>query len=84
MCYENRLVAESVKSLSWRYAVGRAPFEVRQTESPQAADELFSQPLSGVIRDASHVPLPDPTQGTHQRTEGMRALRSAPLETRIE
>jgi hypothetical protein len=82
--YENRLVAESVKSLAWRFAVGGAPFQIGEDDKPYAADEVFSERLSGVIRDASHVPLPDPRQGTEQITAGMRSLRRQPLASRIE
>ncbi len=96
--YENRQVAESVKSLAWRYSVGGAPFEISSSRdvssisanetsatgtSETEADQLLSERLAGVIRDASHVPLPDPSDSTEQITTGMRETRRASFDTRV-
>ncbi len=90
--YENRLIAESVRSLAWRYAVGGAPFgldpERREGDGaddgdePMDPDDVLRERIAGLLSDVSHVPLPDPTKGTEQITEQMRRLRAAPLEVR--
>jgi hypothetical protein len=84
--YENRLIAESVRSLAWRYAVGGAPFGVEpdadRAEDVYEIDERFRERIAGLLSDVSHVPLPDPRRGTRQITEPMRALRREPLEVR--
>lgn len=90
--YENRLIAESVRSLAWRYAVGGAPFSLAaDTDGADGtndageetdADALMSKRIAGLLGDVSHVPIPDPTSGTIQITPRMRELRNAPLEDR--
>ena len=85
--YENRLIAESVKSLAWRYAVGGAPFGMGQAQSEEekdlGPDALLGQRIAGLLSDVSNVPLPDPSQGVEQITPAMRQLRESPLEERV-
>ena len=84
--YENRLIAESVRSLAWRYAVGGAPFGLEapadDDSDPNDADAVLRERISGLLGDVSHVPLPDPAKGTEQITRPMRELREEPLEVR--
>lgn len=84
--YENRLIAESVRSLAWRYAVGGAPFSLEpppgEEGEPADPDDVLRERIAGLLSDVSHVPLPDPTKGTEQITPQMRQLRAAPIEVR--
>lgn len=85
--YENRLIAESVRSLAWRYAVGGAPFgldpvEDGEEEEPADPDDVLRDRIAGLLSDVTHVPLPDPTKGTEQITAPMRELRAAPFDVR--
>ena len=84
--YENRLIAESVRSLAWRYAVGGAPFGLDSARGddgePTDPDEILRDRIEGLLSDVTHVPLPDLTRGTEQITRPMRSLRAAPLEER--
>jgi SMODS and SLOG-associating 2TM effector domain 3/SMODS and SLOG-associating 2TM effector domain 1 len=81
--YESRLIAESVKSLAWRYSVGGAPFSVDPDADPEVADLALRDRIAGLLGDVSHVPLPDPRQGTEQITASMRSLRAASRDERI-
>lgn len=45
--YDGRAVAESVKTLTWKYAVGGEPFEIGQDE-PMSA---FERALNGVVEE---------------------------------
>lgn len=86
--YENRLIAESVRSLAWRYAVAGAPFGLAHNEGDldedADPDAVLRERIAGLLSDVSNVPLPDPEKGMEQITERMRALRAAPLEMRRE
>lgn len=74
--HDGRAGAESLKTLSWRYAVGGAPFGLGEdcvTDfSHRVSDVLSGLPRLGVDADPS---------GT-KPTEGMDALRAAPLPVR--
>jgi hypothetical protein len=77
--YEGRALAESAKTLAWRYAVGAEPFP---SSLPAAeADALLHQRLKEIAQAAEAVPL---------RSEGplvtpaMTALRQAPFDQRKE
>ncbi|MGE3336028.1 MAG: DUF4231 domain-containing protein [Rhodospirillaceae bacterium] len=79
--YEARATAESVKTLSWRYAVGGRPFD-KTTLSDHAAAELFLSQLRGlfdVIKDLDLVP---PTSSGEQISQGMRDTRAMSLGER--
>lgn len=76
--YDGRALAESTKTLAWRYAVGGAPF---QTSLPQAeADRLFLDRIAKLRTDFGSVPLlPSRANVISDR---MRSLRAAPLAER--
>ena len=81
--YDNRQVAESVKSLAWRYAVGGAPFGLTPIGEDSDADRLLGARVSEVLHDASHLPMPSADGSYEQITEGMRRLRQSSLEDRM-
>lgn len=51
MWYEGRAVAESAKTLAWRYAVGADPFPVVMTRDD--AENLFRERMSSVLDEVS-------------------------------
>jgi SMODS and SLOG-associating 2TM effector domain 3/SMODS and SLOG-associating 2TM effector domain 1 len=75
--YRGRAIAESVKTLAWRYAVGGDPFG---SESTTDVDAEFVQRVKDVIKGASDVWLV-PIAG-EQITDAMRDLRTRPLSDR--
>jgi hypothetical protein len=76
--YRSRAGAESMKGLTWRYAVCAQPFDVPNAE-PGEVDGLFLGELAKIAED-----IPDlvPVDGRAEITEAMRALRSEPLAAR--
>jgi hypothetical protein len=75
--YEARAIAESVKTLSWQYAVGggRFPRGVGET----GLDEGFLSALRELVETVEFALLP---KGGPNITEMMRAIRAADLDTR--
>ncbi|WP_315334962.1 DUF4231 domain-containing protein [Propionibacterium acidifaciens] len=75
--YEGRALAESAKTLSWRYAVGADPFqlELGEDEARDRLRERFGKISEGVsfVRISSPDPLVTP---------GMEALRKSNFEKR--
>ncbi len=78
--YEGRAVAESTKTLAWRYAVGGEPFPVRKGPE-RKMKELFLARLRD-IGQSIDLPLVSGTQRVEQITDGMERLRSQPLAAR--
>lgn len=76
--YQGRALAESVKTLSWRYAVGGAPFA--QSMPADAADRLFLERIQEIRRDLPMVAMLPTT--APPITEQMRRLRAAPRAER--
>jgi hypothetical protein len=76
--YEGRALAESVKTLTWRYVAGAAPFEA----GSERADSEFVERIRTLQRDLPDVPLLPSTASTI--TDKMRAMRAAPLAERKE
>ena len=77
--YQARAVAESAKTLAWRYQVGGRPLGLRMTDD-KAAAELIAR-LRGLLGQFQDLSLP-PTQ-QDQVTPTMRRLRSSPLVERM-
>ena len=77
--YEGRAAAESIKTLSWRYAVGGQPFELTNSE-PKAMGEQFSKAVRDVVVGAVEPQIPTST-ATHP-TAPMQELRSRALPDR--
>jgi hypothetical protein len=79
--YDARMAAESVKSLSWRYAIGGEPFPLGSL-SDKEADALFNARLWELLSDLGNLRTP-PSRGAHyQITPAMRQLRQAALADR--
>jgi hypothetical protein len=80
--YDGRAVAESVKSLAWKYAVGSRPFEIAG-EASADVDRLLIDRLQDIVQqmDDLHSSIPFRDQGQHISLS-MRALRAQPLEVR--
>ena len=78
--YQARAVAESAKTLAWRYQVGGRPLGRRLTDA-EADTEIIAR-FRGLLREFDQLGLP-PAQ-EDQVTQGMRIFRSLPLEERIE
>jgi hypothetical protein len=77
--YEARAVAESAKSLGWRYAVGGQPFEKGTTAE---ADQLLRDRLQEALTDVSHVREALAFKSEDQVTKAMRQLRDQALAVR--
>lgn len=76
--YDGRALAESAKTLAWRFAVGADPFPL-DTASGDAGSRLVDQ-LRGLLRDA-----PDTAVVSTEApavSAAMRALRAADLDAR--
>jgi hypothetical protein len=77
--YDGRALAESSKTLAWRYAVGGEPFP--RSGDPGAADELFVTRLRALQGTTpARLGGADPT--TQAISPKMRAVREAPLADR--
>ena len=77
--YRSRAVAESTKSLAWRYQVGGRPIGLRMTQ--EEADSEVTERLRKVLDEFHDLELPPAHQ--EQVTPQMRKLRSLPLKERI-
>jgi hypothetical protein len=78
--YRARALAESVKTLTWRYVMRAAPFEGEE----ENAHRRFSTSLRKIVeenRDASTRAVADAGE---QVTPVMEKIRAAPLEERID
>jgi hypothetical protein len=79
--YEGRAAAESVKTLSWRYAVGGEPFNV-DGGPEQAVADLFLARLRGLFDVVKDLDLVHPTSSDQQITQQMRDTRASSLPDR--
>jgi hypothetical protein len=75
--YEGRALAESTKTVAWRYAVAAAPFPA----DVDNARERFVQRLREIMTGFEDVPLESDNLGS-QITPEMEALRAASLDER--
>lgn len=76
--YDGRALAESTKTLSWRYAVAGEPFPAELSDGD--AWRRFHERLEVLLREApsdSIVPV-----GSMTATDAMRRLRESPFEVR--
>jgi SMODS and SLOG-associating 2TM effector domain 3/SMODS and SLOG-associating 2TM effector domain 1 len=77
--HDGRAVAESAKTLTWRYTVGGQPFPILM--SPNEAHAELVRRLRDLPSDLKDVNL-SPSVGAVQVTDKMRDLRHSPLEER--
>lgn len=80
--YGGRAIAESAKTLSWKYMCGAEPFEVLHLH--EETDRLFRDSLQDVLKQAEQlsVRLSADLANQPQITEKMRLVRSQSLEQR--
>lgn len=80
--YGARAVAESVKTIAWRYMMGAEPYQ-KSLPEPQA-DARFSRELQEILRERSGITgaLGGHDSAANQITETMRQVRSADLDHR--
>ena len=82
--YDGRAVAESAKTLTWRYIVGGSPFGREEVSDDREAERLlldrFRQ-IAGDLRGAHLVPV---SAAADQITPALRRLRGLGLEERRE
>lgn len=76
--YDGRAVAESAKTLTWRYVVRGVPF----SDSDDQCDERFAGRLMALVRDLPGDYLTPVTDTHDQITSSMRRVRNSPLEER--
>ncbi|MEK9501318.1 DUF4231 domain-containing protein [Gaopeijia maritima] len=77
--YDNRQLAESLRSLVWRYAVGGAPFPVDRGEE---ADHEYSARVTQLLDDMTYAPVPEGPTDVQLITPEMRASRARSLDER--
>ncbi len=76
--YDGRALAESAKSMGWRYAVGGSPFPLGADE--RAVDLRFIEQMGALLKDGPNSGITPPGRPTI--SDGMRDLRAADLATR--
>jgi SMODS and SLOG-associating 2TM effector domain 3/SMODS and SLOG-associating 2TM effector domain 1 len=79
--YQARAAAESVKTLSWRFAVGGEPFKVGEVGGPDVSD-LFLARLRSIFDVIKDLELGPPTSSEPQITQPMKEVRGLPLVAR--
>lgn len=80
--FGSRAIAESVKTLSWRYMTGSEPFQKNLTDKD--VDALFSEELGAILRVRASIggELGGPDASGDQITQQMREARSLSVEDR--
>ncbi len=78
--YGGRAVAESAKTLSWRYMVGGNPFPIGEPANVVA--HRFRLRLGALLRDPPGAWIGSPDQRLGQATPEMSDIRSRPLAER--
>ncbi|MFG2934074.1 DUF4231 domain-containing protein [Streptomyces achromogenes] len=81
--YAGRALAESMKTLAWRYMVGGHPLAITALTDEQAEDLLLVR-FAEIEADVEPVLLIPDRGSPEQVTEGMRRVRALPLEQRRE
>jgi hypothetical protein len=82
--YDGRAVAESVKSLAWKYAVGSRPFTIGD-EGSLNVDRLLIERLQDIVQQMDDPHSSMAFRGEDQQiSPSMRVLRAQPLAIRKE
>lgn len=76
--YETRAVAESAKTLAWRYMVRGEPFASSQGD----VDARFLSSVLSLLQDLRFSPVVSGDAGNHQISEKMRRIRALPFPER--
>lgn len=76
--YDGRALAESAKTLTWRYAMGASPFEL--SEDPKKSQERFLHEVATLVRDAPSTSIPAVSTGAI--SPALLATRELPLAQR--
>jgi hypothetical protein len=79
--YDGRAVAESAKTLAWRYLVGGDPFG-KAGLSDNDAEQLLLDRFGQIARDLKGTHLVPVSGGTNQLSDAMQQLRALPLDER--
>jgi hypothetical protein len=79
--YEGRAAAESIKTLSWRYAVGGQPFNIGSRPEIET-EALFLKQLESVIDVLKGITIVPPSSAGEQISAPMRKLRISSLDDR--
>lgn len=79
--YEARAAAESVKTLSWRYAVGGEPFNI-VVDAETIVSTLFLERLRSLFEVIKDLDLVPPTTSEGQITQAMKDIRASSLADR--
>ncbi len=80
--YDGRAVAESAKTLAWRYSVAAEPFG--KDREDEEVDEEFSNRIRELLTDVNAMSLVPQDVGGRQITARMHELRNKPLNERKE
>ncbi len=79
--YQGRAVAESVKSLAWRYAVGGRPFS-ESSPTASSADAALAERIHQVLADFETIRILPLDGAAHEITDWMGHLRTSSLADR--
>jgi hypothetical protein len=78
--YDGRAVAESAKTLTWKYAMGGEPFGVTEPD----AEGAYNRALAAVVEEIRRLHGSSPPPAQVSGDGELRALRREPLDTRRE
>lgn len=78
--YETRALAESVKTLAWKYAVGGDPFPI--SDKPHQSEEEYLRMLGSLSKGFENLPIAVAPGTGSPVTTGMRELRDKDLADR--
>jgi hypothetical protein len=78
--YGARAIAESVKTIAWRYMMGAAPYPSALPD--RQADDLILRQLGDVLHERSGAGLGGPGASAAQITPRMREVRSQEVQAR--
>ena len=81
--YDGRAVAESAKTLTWRYLVGGSPFGREEVSEPEA-DRLLLDRFRQIARDLRGAHLVPVSPDADQIAPALRQVRARPLDERRE
>ncbi|MES9541516.1 DUF4231 domain-containing protein [Actinomadura sp. NPDC000600] len=80
--YDGRAVAESAKTLAWRYAVGASPFRIGAASAEEDVRAYYRDQLAELLHDAPSTSIAATTEAAV--SEQLQAMRSRPFHERRE